>query len=166
MLENSPRPPRKRRTTERIDGIIRRQCEHNLLPYVRSQSLGQNGIFQQDNNSKHSMAVPESSLESHRTPMERCREGGIETKAIQYKALEAVIKKDWAQISVQRCANLMDSMPRRCAAVIKNFEYPTNVLKAMLEGALSIWPPLKMGRFEIKLIFSESNSGINKINRY
>uniref|UniRef100_A0A1I7WWA7 Tyrosine-protein phosphatase domain-containing protein n=1 Tax=Heterorhabditis bacteriophora TaxID=37862 RepID=A0A1I7WWA7_HETBA len=39
--------------------------------------------------------------------------------------LEAVIKKAWAQISVQRCANLIDSMPRRCDAVIKNFGYPT-----------------------------------------
>uniref|UniRef100_A0A1I7XN50 HTH_Tnp_Tc3_1 domain-containing protein n=1 Tax=Heterorhabditis bacteriophora TaxID=37862 RepID=A0A1I7XN50_HETBA len=97
----------------------------NLLPYFRSQRLRRNRIFQQNNDLKHSMAVPESRLESHSTPMERRREGGIETKAIQYKALEAVIKKDWAQISVQRCANLMDSMPRRCAAVIKNFEYPT-----------------------------------------
>uniref|UniRef100_A0A1I7WYQ1 DDE_3 domain-containing protein n=1 Tax=Heterorhabditis bacteriophora TaxID=37862 RepID=A0A1I7WYQ1_HETBA len=38
---------------------------------------------------------------------------------------EAVIKKAWAQISVQRCAKLVDSMPRRCATVIKNFGYPT-----------------------------------------
>uniref|UniRef100_A0A1I7WS02 DDE_3 domain-containing protein n=1 Tax=Heterorhabditis bacteriophora TaxID=37862 RepID=A0A1I7WS02_HETBA len=66
-------------------------------------------------NHQNGVAVPESRLESHSTPMERCREG----------ELEVVIKKVWAQISVQRSANLVDSMPRRCDAVIKNFGYPT-----------------------------------------
>uniref|UniRef100_A0A1I7X8K6 Transposase n=1 Tax=Heterorhabditis bacteriophora TaxID=37862 RepID=A0A1I7X8K6_HETBA len=28
-------------------------------------------------------------------------------------------------IRIQRCANLVDFMPRRCAAVIKNFGYST-----------------------------------------
>uniref|UniRef100_A0A1I7XK18 DDE_3 domain-containing protein n=1 Tax=Heterorhabditis bacteriophora TaxID=37862 RepID=A0A1I7XK18_HETBA len=46
-------------------------------------------------------------------------------KPSNIKALEAVIKKAWAQISVQRCAKLVDSMPRRCAAVIRNLGYPT-----------------------------------------
>uniref|UniRef100_A0A1I7XUL6 DDE_3 domain-containing protein n=1 Tax=Heterorhabditis bacteriophora TaxID=37862 RepID=A0A1I7XUL6_HETBA len=55
-----------------------RILEDNLLPYARSQRL-----------------------ESHRTPMERCRKGGIETKPSTIKTLEAVIKKAWAQIPVQ-----------------------------------------------------------------
>uniref|UniRef100_A0A1I7XAG9 HTH_Tnp_Tc3_2 domain-containing protein n=1 Tax=Heterorhabditis bacteriophora TaxID=37862 RepID=A0A1I7XAG9_HETBA len=102
-----------------------RILENNLLPYARSQRFGRNWIFQQDNDAKHSMAIPESRLESHRTPMERCRKGGTETKPSTIKTLEAVIKKDWAQISVERCVNFVDSMPRRCATVIENFGYPT-----------------------------------------
>uniref|UniRef100_A0A1I7XQH5 Uncharacterized protein n=1 Tax=Heterorhabditis bacteriophora TaxID=37862 RepID=A0A1I7XQH5_HETBA len=66
-------------------------------------------------NHQNGVAVPESSLESHSTPVERCRK----------EALEAVIKKAWAQISLQHCANLVDSRPRRCAAAITNFRYPT-----------------------------------------
>uniref|UniRef100_A0A1I7XJ32 DDE_3 domain-containing protein n=1 Tax=Heterorhabditis bacteriophora TaxID=37862 RepID=A0A1I7XJ32_HETBA len=46
-------------------------------------------------------------------------------KPSNIKALEAIVKKAWAQISVRRCANLVDSMPRRCASVIKNFGCPT-----------------------------------------
>uniref|UniRef100_A0A1I7WE81 DDE_3 domain-containing protein n=1 Tax=Heterorhabditis bacteriophora TaxID=37862 RepID=A0A1I7WE81_HETBA len=41
-------------------------------------------------------------------------------KPSNIKALEAIVKKAWAQISVRRCANLVDSMPRRC-----NFGCPT-----------------------------------------
>uniref|UniRef100_A0A1I7XF09 Ovule protein n=1 Tax=Heterorhabditis bacteriophora TaxID=37862 RepID=A0A1I7XF09_HETBA len=37
-----------------VEYFLHKNTEDNLLPYVRSQSLGQNGIFQQDNNSKHS----------------------------------------------------------------------------------------------------------------
>uniref|UniRef100_A0A1I7XPF0 DDE_3 domain-containing protein n=1 Tax=Heterorhabditis bacteriophora TaxID=37862 RepID=A0A1I7XPF0_HETBA len=46
-------------------------------------------------------------------------------KPSNIRELEVVIKKAWAHISVQRCANLVDSLPRLCAAVIKNFGYPT-----------------------------------------
>uniref|UniRef100_A0A1I7XSG5 HTH_Tnp_Tc3_2 domain-containing protein n=1 Tax=Heterorhabditis bacteriophora TaxID=37862 RepID=A0A1I7XSG5_HETBA len=35
-------------------------------------------------NHQNGVAVPESRFESHSTPMERCREGGTEAKAIQY----------------------------------------------------------------------------------
>uniref|UniRef100_A0A1I7WUZ9 HTH_Tnp_Tc3_2 domain-containing protein n=1 Tax=Heterorhabditis bacteriophora TaxID=37862 RepID=A0A1I7WUZ9_HETBA len=101
-----------------------RIVEDNLLPYVRSQSNATKRWLI-GRKSQNGVAIPESTLESHRTSMGQCREGGTETKAMQYKALEAVIKKACAQISIQRCANLIDSMPRRCAAVIKNFGCPT-----------------------------------------
>uniref|UniRef100_A0A1I7XM93 DDE_3 domain-containing protein n=1 Tax=Heterorhabditis bacteriophora TaxID=37862 RepID=A0A1I7XM93_HETBA len=76
-----------------------RILEDNLLPYVRSQKLGRDWIFQQDNDPKHSsnatkrwlhqkkitkMEWLSQRLEYHSTPVERCRKGGTETKAIQY----------------------------------------------------------------------------------
>uniref|UniRef100_A0A1I7XVM0 Ovule protein n=1 Tax=Heterorhabditis bacteriophora TaxID=37862 RepID=A0A1I7XVM0_HETBA len=54
-----------------------------------------------EENHQNGVAVPESSVESHNAPMKQCRKG------------------------VQRCAKLVYSMPRRCAAVIKKLGYPT-----------------------------------------
>ena len=39
--------------------------------------------------------------------------------------LTTVIEKAWAAIPLARCQRLIDSMTRRCAAVIKNFGYAT-----------------------------------------
>uniref|UniRef100_A0A1I7XEV3 DDE_3 domain-containing protein n=1 Tax=Heterorhabditis bacteriophora TaxID=37862 RepID=A0A1I7XEV3_HETBA len=112
-----------------------RILEDNLLPYARSQRLGRNWIFQQDNDPKHSsnatkrwhhqkkiMNIEWPSQSRDLNPIEHLWN---DTKPSTIKTLEAVIKKAWAQISVERCANLVDSMLRRCAAVIKNFGYPT-----------------------------------------
>lgn len=38
---------------------------------------------------------------------------------------EAYLIRVWGEITAQRCEKLVDSMPRRCAAVIKNKGYPT-----------------------------------------
>uniref|UniRef100_A0A1I7XBJ4 Transposable element Tcb1 transposase n=2 Tax=Heterorhabditis bacteriophora TaxID=37862 RepID=A0A1I7XBJ4_HETBA len=119
-----------------------RILENNLLPYVRSQRLGRNWIFQQDNDPKHSSNATKRWLHQKKitkmewpsqspdlNPIEHLwndAEKEVQRqKPSNIRELEAVIKKAWAQISVQRCANLIDSMPRRCDAVIKNFGYPT-----------------------------------------
>jgi hypothetical protein len=39
--------------------------------------------------------------------------------------LEQLIYQAWAAIPVDRCQRLIDSMPHRCAAVIRNKGYPT-----------------------------------------
>lgn len=38
------------------------------------------------------------------------------------------IQKDWYSIPTERCMPLVGSMPRRCAAVVKNNGYPTKIL--------------------------------------
>uniref|UniRef100_A0A1I7WAE3 HTH_Tnp_Tc3_1 domain-containing protein n=1 Tax=Heterorhabditis bacteriophora TaxID=37862 RepID=A0A1I7WAE3_HETBA len=94
----------------------------NLLPYARSQRLGRDWIFQQENDPKHS-----SNATKPLNPMVHLwndvEKEVRRQKPSNIKELEAVIKTAWAHISVQRCANLVDSMPRRCVAVITNFGY-------------------------------------------
>uniref|UniRef100_A0A1I7WL90 HTH_38 domain-containing protein n=1 Tax=Heterorhabditis bacteriophora TaxID=37862 RepID=A0A1I7WL90_HETBA len=110
ILENAPRTRRNRNTTKRIDGTIRRQCEdnrqliardiHDEVKAYRECSLSVTPIRQPQNKifvSFEELEGPsctctrtlditsKSRLESYKTPMERCREGGTETKAIQYK---------------------------------------------------------------------------------
>uniref|UniRef100_A0A1I7WE78 Transposable element Tc1 transposase n=1 Tax=Heterorhabditis bacteriophora TaxID=37862 RepID=A0A1I7WE78_HETBA len=68
-----------------------RILQDNLLPYSQSPDLN---------------------------PIEHLRND--KQKPSNIKALEAIVKKAWAQISARRCANLVDSMPRRC-----NFGCPT-----------------------------------------
>uniref|UniRef100_A0A1I7X4R4 HTH_38 domain-containing protein n=1 Tax=Heterorhabditis bacteriophora TaxID=37862 RepID=A0A1I7X4R4_HETBA len=224
MLENAPRTPRKRTTTERIDRIIRRLSEgnrrltardiHNEVKAYRECSLSVRSIRRRlienqrarvafareyltwsavdwtkvvfSDESKFNHSGPDEKKCMHRCSgekfMPKCtipiiKHGGgsmmvwgafnrngpeplhivegimdstsyvriLENNLLPYarsqrldrnwifqqdndakhSTLEAVIKKVWAQISVQRCANLIDFMPRRCAAVIKNFGYPT-----------------------------------------
>uniref|UniRef100_A0A1I7WSA3 HTH_Tnp_Tc3_2 domain-containing protein n=1 Tax=Heterorhabditis bacteriophora TaxID=37862 RepID=A0A1I7WSA3_HETBA len=98
ILENVPRTRRNRNITKRIDGTIRRQCENNRQLIARD-------IYDEVK------AYPECSLSVRKKPL------------VSLKNRKA--RKAWTQISVQRCPNLVDSMPRRCAAVIKNFGYPT-----------------------------------------
>uniref|UniRef100_A0A1I7XRQ5 DDE_3 domain-containing protein n=1 Tax=Heterorhabditis bacteriophora TaxID=37862 RepID=A0A1I7XRQ5_HETBA len=119
-----------------------RILEDNLLPYVRSQRLGRDWIFQQDNDPKHSSNATKRWLHQKKitkmewpsqsrdlNPIENLWNGAEKEvqrqKPSNIKELEAVIKKAWPQISVQRCAGLVDSIPRRCAAVSRNFGYPT-----------------------------------------
>uniref|UniRef100_A0A1I7XSR5 DDE_3 domain-containing protein n=1 Tax=Heterorhabditis bacteriophora TaxID=37862 RepID=A0A1I7XSR5_HETBA len=117
-----------------------RILENNLLPYVRSQRLGRNRIFLQDNDPKYSSNATKRWLHRKKitimewpsqspdlNPIEHLR-NNVEKevqrqKPSNIKELEATVKKAWAQISVQRCDNLVDSMPRRCVAVITNFGY-------------------------------------------
>uniref|UniRef100_A0A1I7W7L4 DDE_3 domain-containing protein n=1 Tax=Heterorhabditis bacteriophora TaxID=37862 RepID=A0A1I7W7L4_HETBA len=145
MLENAPRAPRKRNTVKSIDRIIRRNgpgplhivegimdstsyvriLENNLLPYVRSQRMGRNWIFQQDNDPKQATLRNSPDLNPIGHLWNDVEKEVQRQKLSNIRELEVVIKKAWAQISVQRCTNLIDSMPQRCAAVIKNFGYPT-----------------------------------------
>uniref|UniRef100_A0A1I7WIJ5 DDE_3 domain-containing protein n=1 Tax=Heterorhabditis bacteriophora TaxID=37862 RepID=A0A1I7WIJ5_HETBA len=109
----------------------------NILPYVRSQRLGRNWIFQQNNDLKTQVTPRNKKITKMEWPSQSSDLNPIEhlwndvekevqrQKPSNIKALEAVIKKAWAQISVQRCANLVDFMPRRCAVIINNFGYPT-----------------------------------------
>uniref|UniRef100_A0A1I7WBI8 HTH_Tnp_Tc3_2 domain-containing protein n=1 Tax=Heterorhabditis bacteriophora TaxID=37862 RepID=A0A1I7WBI8_HETBA len=119
-----------------------RILENNLLPYVRSQRLGRNRIFLQDNDPKHSSKATKRWLHRKKITIMEWPSHSPDLNSIEHlrndvekevqrqkpsniRELEAVIKKAWPQISVQRCANLIDSMPRRCYAVINNFGYPT-----------------------------------------
>jgi hypothetical protein len=49
-----------------------------------------------------------------------------------------VVSDCWNQVTPELCAKLVDSMPRRCAAVIKNFGYPTKLQSKQIFRLITI----------------------------
>jgi transposase len=113
-----------------------------MLPYARRE-MGRGWILQQDNDPKHTSKVAKEWFSSKRVdvmkwPAQSPDLNPIETlwndvnaavkkeKPKNLGELEAVVKTMWPQISQERCARLIDSMPRRLAEVIKNHGYSTS----------------------------------------
>jgi transposase len=131
----------------RIDGIMDSHgyisiMNDVMLPYGRSQ-IGRNWCYQHDNDPKHTSRVSKEWFVQKRVrllqwPPQSPDLNPIETlwndvqsaikmrKPRNLSELETVVKGAWSEITVQRCCNLIDSMPRRLAEVFKNNGYSTS----------------------------------------
>lgn len=109
--------------------------EENMLPSLTS--VGRRGVFQQDNDPKHTSRPTKAFLESKRVntlpwpsmspdlnPIEHLWEHlkrKIEGKNPRnINELKEVIKCEWNAIPADTCRKLVESMPRRLSAVIDN----------------------------------------------
>lgn len=130
----------------RINGIMDQYVYKNILsrclvPHVR-QDMPQNWIFQRDNDRKHATPYVSAYLRSKNiqvlqwpsqspdlNPIEhlweelarRCQ--GLHAKNDEQKFEQ--LKEKWAAIPVEVINHLIDTMPRRCQAVIDAKGYPT-----------------------------------------
>jgi hypothetical protein len=131
----------------RVDGIMDRHVfvaimNDVMLPYARRE-MGRRWIYQQDNDPKHTSKAArewfaQKRIEVMQWPAQSPDLNPIETlwndvdavvkkkKPRNLDELEAVVKAAWAEIPVERCVRLVDSMPRRLAEVIKNKGYATS----------------------------------------
>jgi transposase len=129
-----------------INGIMDRFVYLGILtdilePYA-DDYLPLNWIFQQDNDPKHTSRIVKDWLQEKRIevlnwPAQSPDLNPIENlwhfidkdiklqKPSNLNELYAVIESSWRKISIELCVKLVDSMPKRCQAVIKNFGYAT-----------------------------------------
>ena len=112
-----------------------------MLPYAK-EKMGRGCIFQQDNDLKHTSGLVKSWFHTKKVrlldwpsqspdlnPIEhlgeeldrRCKSRNPSNK----DELFEMLKKEWCNIPVSTLMKLVDSMPRRCSAVIKAKGYPT-----------------------------------------
>lgn len=112
-----------------------------LLPYSEDH-LPLNWILQQDNDPKHSAKlvqkwISEQKINLMKWPAQSPDLNPIENlwndvekeikiqKPTNKADLIKIIENAWKSIPLKRLEDLIDSMPRRCAAVIRNFGYAT-----------------------------------------
>ena len=99
-------------------------------------------IFQQDNDPKHTSrsaknwfqakgveVLPWPAQSPDLNPIENLwadvKKSVAAKRPSNAKDLWVAVQEAWQQIPLTRCQDLIDSMPRRCAAVIKNHGYTT-----------------------------------------
>jgi len=112
-----------------------------FLPWAR-QTHGRSFILQQDNDPKHTSGVVKAYVSNKRwnvlkwpshspdlNPIEhlwevlqrRCAHKHVTCKGQKFQ----ILKQEWSKIDMHVAQTLIESMPARCAAVIKSKGYPT-----------------------------------------
>jgi hypothetical protein len=130
----------------RVEGIMNaigyRDILHNVLLPYSEENLPLNWIFQQDNDPKHtSLLVRKWFTDNHINVMDWPAQSpdlnlienlwSIVERSVAAKKSKNVnelfdtVTECWNDVSPKFCAKLFASMPSRCAAVIKNFDYST-----------------------------------------
>ena len=129
-----------------INGIMNQQVyvdilENVMLPYAE-WNMPLKWIFQQDNDPKHTSrsaknwfqakgveVLPWPAQSPDLNPIENLwadvKKSVAAKRPSNAKDLWVAVQEAWQQIPLTRCQDLIDSMPRRCAAVIKNHGYTT-----------------------------------------
>lgn len=130
----------------RIQGIMDQEIymgimKNVMLPYAKDK-MPRGWIFQQDNDPKHTAKSVQNFFKTKKVrvldwpsqspdlnPIEHLWEhvdrqiAGI--KPTKKDELFNIISTHWNKISIEVLINLIDSMPRRCAAVLRAKGYPT-----------------------------------------
>ncbi|GJQ76803.1 hypothetical protein Trydic_g15011 [Trypoxylus dichotomus] len=100
-----------------------------MLPYAEDH-LSLLWKYQQDNDLKHTAKIAKDWFRQNHVdlldwPPWSPDLNPIENFCQDVKLRIRCVEEVWNHIPVERCQHLIDSMPRRCAAVIKVKEYPT-----------------------------------------
>lgn len=130
----------------RINGIMdqvmyKNICKNIMIPHAKDK-MPRGWIYQQDNDPKHTAKSVQEFFKKNKirvlkwpsqspdlNPIEHLWEHvdrkmrGI--KPTNHADLFDKIKEIWDSIPIDVCINLIDSMPRRCQAVLDNKGYPT-----------------------------------------
>jgi hypothetical protein len=115
--------------------------QNTMLPYAEEE-MPLRWIFQQDNDPKHTSKLAKKWFDDNKVtvmewpaqspdlnPIENLwgdiKKGVSVANPTNINDLWSVIERTWAAIPSERCQSLVNSMNRRCAAVIKNKGYAT-----------------------------------------